>query len=175
MRCYIAHMLYGEAEKIYEEVIRDISTTFSKDRLYENLRRPHITLKTPFEIDSIETIEEIVSSFCASKSSSKFTLDGFGHFDKEVIYLHVNPSNEMRENIKLFLKELRKINGILCREVDNENKLLHVTLLKYNEIGNNFNDIFDYLSKRETFVESSFNNIAIIKFGTVYKKYTFKD
>jgi 2'-5' RNA ligase len=163
MRYYLGCLIREEAEKYYKEIVEDISSRFNLEKLIQKSRPPHITIKSPFEIDGINEIKSTMKRFCDNQRPLYFNVKGFGNFGKELIYINLLATPQIKKNLKKLLEELRTNPEISWSKYDNENKVFHITIVKNEELENRFNEIWNYLSPMEQLKSVSFDNITIFK------------
>jgi 2'-5' RNA ligase len=160
---YIGYIPPKEFQDFYSDLVRDVSKRFELNGLAQKNRVPHITLKSPFEISSPQSLDETVSNFCQNQEPSSIEINGVGSFGKEVIFLHSQPSTQMSGTFRKLLDNLRGVGGIDWNEYDNPNKKLHITLAKGKELEGKFQDVYDYLKAQDIKFTLPFNNITIFQ------------
>lgn len=134
----------------------------------------HFTIKAPFEIEYISTIEDLTSLFCRKTTSEKIILNGYGHFRDNVIFMDVKPSLEARLINDRYVQELKKIKNLTWQNNELINKKYHCTIVS-RRISKKFNEILHFVNKRECYFETKFNNITIMKWEDntwkIYRKF----
>lgn len=163
MRVYIGYLPPREFRDFYEGLVREISQIFNLDALLNKKRIPHMTLKYPFQINSINELEEIVSDFCQDRRPSTIEIKGVETFEENVIYLRVFSLRQTQETLEDLLEELRKIEDIEWKRYDHANKILHMTIAKREELGIAFEEVLDYLNKKEINFILPFDNLTIFQ------------
>ncbi|MBU0894449.1 MAG: 2'-5' RNA ligase family protein [Nanoarchaeota archaeon] len=163
MRYYIGHLVDDKIKKHYGKILSELSSRFKLENLVKKDRRPHITLKAPFEREDIADVENFLDNFCKDLCSSTFKIKGYGNFGKEDIFLEVVPSDILKITFGRFLKEIKNLPGMHLGEYDSISKKLHVTLLKPDEMNSKFKEIWSYLDNKEFSTYSKFDNITIFK------------
>lgn len=178
MLCYLGYIPQQEFQDFYADLVRDISQRFQLKKLVEKKRVPHITLKSPFEMGSLHSLEELITDFCQKQKQSQITIRGVGNFIEEVIFLYSQPSKQMTETFGQLLSRLRSWRDITWNEYDTPKKALHVTLAKGEELNGKFRDVYKYLLKRDIHFNLLFDNITIFqkngKRTSVYRTHYFK-
>ena len=160
---YVGYIPPKEFKNFYADLIRDVSKRFELNGLAQNNRVPHITLKSPFEISSSQSLDEVVSNFCQDQEPSSIEINGVGSFEKEVIFLHSQPSTQMIDTFRKLLNSLRGVKGMGWNEYDNPNKKLHITLAKGEELEGKFQGVYNYLKARDIKFTLPFDNITIFQ------------
>lgn len=172
---YIGYIPPKEFQDFYADLVRDISKRFRLNKLAQNNRIPHVTLKSPFEMGSPKSLDEWISSFCQCQKPSEIRINGVGNFGEEVIFLHSQPSKQMIDTFKELLDNLRNLEGINWSEYDMPDKKLHITLAKGKELEGKFKDIYNYLSTQDIRFVLPFDNITIFQkdnqMTSVYRTY----
>ncbi len=163
MTYYVGYIPPKEFQDFYTEVVRDISKRFGLNKLAQKHRIPHVTLKSPFEVSSPKSLEEVISNFCQSQRASKIDINGLESFGEEVICLRAMPSQEMLDTFKTLLDSLRNIEDISWNEYDNPNKILHITLARGEELKGKFQEVYDYLKAQDIKFALPFDNITIFQ------------
>ena len=173
----IAFMIGGEAEAYHNQIVKDISSRFSLQNVSEMVD-PHITLKSAFETDNVAGLESVLARFCSQNKKSEMELRGFGHFDKDVIYMDVRPSGEAMKMFQGLTRELKGIEWMGWTRYDAENMKFHATLAAY-DIREKFDGVWNYLNMTYSpeFVVF-FDNITILRLenGKLvrHKEFAFK-
>lgn len=160
---YLGYLVRGEFSNYYNSLLKEISSRFNLEDLLKKSRIPHITFKSPFDIDNYRSIEKIVDTFCYIKTPPDFKIDNLGLFGREVIYFKVFASDEARQVIGNLLKRLQTIPNISFDKYDNKNKELHITLAKNRETSKSFDDIWKYVSSLNPCFILPFDNITVFK------------
>ncbi|HEY4477878.1 MAG TPA: 2'-5' RNA ligase family protein [Candidatus Paceibacterota bacterium] len=97
MQYFVGYLVEGEASEYYKALTSDLNQRFGIKNLSEYIP-PHLTLKIPFEPDSIEDFEKYVATVSETLSTVDLSVDGFEKFDgkRMTIFLRV----AVGENIK---------------------------------------------------------------------------
>lgn len=158
---FIAYLIKGYAKKRHLELTRDLSNIFGiKD---PNLTAPpHITIKAPFRIENIDLVENFILDIVKKLRKSKLKLESYGNFDKNVLFVNVKESQEMKNDINYFLKKLKDERIVEWKDHEVGNLKLHATLGK-KDIKNKFEKIKEYLDNIIFSYDLEFDNIAILR------------
>ena len=165
MRHIIAHIIRGEAKKTHEAITKDLVEKFDTFPIHDRIP-PHFTLKRWFELDDIgmDTLYKTLDVFVATQKQSSYTLSGFGHFGKEVIYMGVVPSKETLITVKDLKTELHKIENLTFDEFDDIENDLHATLVFGALKPFDFDPIWKYLEEiPKPDFNIKFDNIVVMK------------
>ncbi|MDP3027611.1 MAG: 2'-5' RNA ligase family protein [Nanoarchaeota archaeon] len=160
---YAGYLPPEEFQVFYEHLIRDISQKFQLEKLSKKRRIPHVTLKSPFEISSVQSLDKLAAGFCQRQKSSEISINGIGNFGKEVIFLRSHLSRQARDMFKEFLDSLKTLREINWSEYDAEDRILHITFVKGEELEGKFNDVYTTLSSRDIRFVLPFDNITIFQ------------
>jgi 2'-5' RNA ligase len=161
MRGYIGLEVGKEVGEYYQDLVEKISSEFDLSRLSKKKRNPHITIKSPFEVDSLEGVERVVEDFCSDIRKSRFWVNGFGSFDDNLIYLGVNPSIGAYLNVEKLLRGLERVEEITLDKYDLGDKVFHVTVAKGKELEGKFDDVWNYVSNQRVNFRIPFNHVSI--------------
>ncbi len=162
MRYMIAYLLRGKPAWRVRQLSDELADVFNLEPISLRIP-PHLTLKAPFETGSERSIEElktVLAHFVKGRAPAPLTYDGFGQFDKRVVFVYIKPSAAAATLIADLTKELRRLPWIRFTRTDNE-KHLHATIA-YAEKRSQFEDIKKYLSDETVHVEGAIDNISIL-------------
>jgi len=163
MLYYIGYTPPKYFQALYRGLVRGISHRFQLDKLLEKERIPHITLKSPFELDLLASLDSCLNDFSHSQKASSVHIKGVGRFNSSVIYFGVMPSREMLDSFNLLLNSLRRVEGVSWGEHDNPDRRLHMTIAKADELEGKFQDVYDLLNGLSFQYHLPFNNITLFK------------
>ena len=161
MRHNIVHLVRGEARNYHESLTKDLVEKFDVFPIH-NRFHPHLTLKRWFELkdEDMSILYGLLDSYAATHSESNYTMDTFGSFGKDVIFLDARPSEKMQYDVLDLMNILRTHPTLTFDEYDNGSDF-HATLtmaalkpFDYDVIRNyldtieqpNFNMIFDNIA-----------------------------
>src|SRR3989338_79907 len=165
MRCYVACLATDPIMTVIQSVVGDICQQFGLTQLIEKKRMPHITLKSPFEIESTNDLERLLAAFAQRNDATAFEITGFGSFnDDYVISAKVQPSPPMLAVHTLLLGKLKKLPGIRESRYDvPDGKTYHITLGKKEELQGQGRNILRYLEQTTLRLTGTFDTLAIMK------------
>lgn len=143
-----AILLDDESHNYAREMELDLSLKFNTRA---GLRQsPHITIKTPFFVDDLQSQIEYFDSLAHSIKPFKIHLQGFDYFEPNVIFLNVQKNRTLNELHQKIIHELQseyKIEPDPSTESDNVR--FHSTLALNDLSEENFYEAKKYLSNKQ--------------------------
>jgi len=124
---------------------------------------PRLTLKAPFETNNERYLEDLKAAllkFATGRKPVPVVYDGFGQFDKRVIFVRVLPSPAAVATVAELTKVLRALPWIKFTRTDGE-KHMHATIC-YAEKRNQYEDIKKYLAGESVHVEGFIDSVSIL-------------
>lgn len=161
MKYVIVCLIKGDAGNYHNSLVRELARNFSTKDLSQTIP-PHLTIKSPFFTKNIKIIEEIIYGFSKSIKKTSFTLKGFDHFRRNVIFMNVNANNYLIDVARNLVKLLGKVRGMTFSEYESKPVHYHATIA-YCESEKMFDAIWLYLSNRKPEYKVYFDNITILK------------
>ncbi|WP_042273774.1 2'-5' RNA ligase family protein [[Clostridium] dakarense] len=138
----------------------------------------HFTIKSPFESNDINKLENILDSFSKNHLSKPYKIKGYDHFDNRVIFMKVLMSNDAKVLHNELIDELSKISYIGFDKKDGKDKVFHITISS-KKIQNIFNELWEYVNKIDCDFDCHFDNICIYKWENntwmLHKEYVLKN
>ncbi|MFA4953285.1 MAG: 2'-5' RNA ligase family protein [Candidatus Pacearchaeota archaeon] len=176
MKYVIVYLIKGKAKRYHEGLIKEVGPKFGENYIIENPIPSHITLKSPFEIKSINKLEEILKDFTKKYKASKIQIDGFGNFKRFVSFLDTKFSKYTLQIQKDLIRELELID-IKYNKFDKKWNP-HVTIA-YGNKPETFNQIWNYLKTLDSpHFDLKFDNITILKkprkYWKIYREFELK-
>jgi 2'-5' RNA ligase len=97
MKYFVGYLVEGEAADYYKTLTSDLEQRFSVKDLSEYIP-PHLTLKIPFEADSVEDFENYMATVSKGLSTLDLVVNGFEKFDgkRMTIFLKVTAGNNIK-------------------------------------------------------------------------------
>lgn len=173
MRFFIAYLLTDEPKKAHNFLTKNIERQFGFIRTCP----PHVTLKSPFESNSIEDAGKVLENFTKTHRPVQMRFNGFGSFEKEVIYADVKISPEVNRIIVELDAALQSIPWMEYSEFDKKRKL-HSTLVDKIKPAKVFRQLRLFATLGSFDFAVWLDNIAILKKEKnkwiVYKQYNLK-
>ena len=177
MKYVIVYLIKGEAEEYHQKLIKEVGPKFGENYVVENPLPSHVTLKSPFETDKIEEVEEILSEFVKTQNPHDIELEGFDNFNNFVAFLKTDFSKEATHIQNNLIDSLKKLKWIKLHEHDTKWHP-HVTI-SYGNTEESFNQIWNYLKTLETpKFNLKFDNITLLRkpkeHWEIYKEFEIK-
>ncbi len=133
-------------------------------------------MKYSFETENISPIEDFIQDFCKSHKKCRYELKGFDHFDKDVIFINVIASKEIKELYSEFIEGLKKKTKIQLKQFDGKTHF-HASIA-HTDIKEKFDEIWKFATKDKPDFQVLFDNITILKLvnnvWAVHKEYKLK-
>lgn len=159
MRYVIVSVVKGNAGNFNNNLRKEVFDIFKA----KSSKLPaHFTIKSPFETDNIDDLENILYSFSKNYLSKPYKIKGYDHFDNRVIFMKVLMSEEGKILHDKLIDELSKPTYINFGEKDGKDKVFHVTITS-KKIQNIFNELWKYVNKIDCDFDCRFDNICIYK------------
>jgi 2'-5' RNA ligase len=166
MRYMIHCLLKGPVEKYQKDLVEEIANKFGLTLTKEENLATHFTIKYSFETNQIQEIEKILEDFCKNHKRSKIKVEGFNNFHPNTIFIDIKLSDEAKELVSDFNKELKKINWMSWEPYDAENLHPHSTIAE--RCGKKHEEVWQFLKDKENSFDCWLDNITILKkIGTV--------
>jgi len=144
---------HGYAKRYAKRLIYDVAKKFRVKGVTKKRVVPHITMYGPFTTTNYKMIATRVERIAKRYDLVPFRVKGFNYFDNEknkVIYLDVEPSEELKNLRYDLAQELRKVSKSKSRE-DRRGKddfNFHATVA-FKDIDRKFKRIWKYIKSRE--------------------------
>lgn len=158
----IVYMLRGEPAWQVKRLGDELADVFTLDPASAKIG-PHLTLKAPFETNSERNVEElkaVLVKFATGRPAAPVTYDGFGQFDKRVVFVYVKPSAAAAALTTELTKTLRTLPWIKFTRTDGE-KHMHATLC-YVEKRSQFDEIKKYLAGETVKMDGTIDAISLL-------------
>ena len=163
MRYQISYLIKGDAKAYHENLSNTLASIYRLKPVNERID-PHLTLKSPFETDSIFEVEEIIEGFVERAEPQPITLKGFSRFEDRLIYMDMTAPDETHTLISNFQDMLLRIPWISFRDYEKP-VTLHATLC-YPRTKEQADEIFSKLTSKEgRSFDLMLDNITILKRG----------
>ena len=157
----------GNAKKAIRELKHGITKNFgvTKRKIV-----PHITLVGPFYTDDPKRLIKEIKDVCKQYELVKFKLDGFDNFENRVIYVKINPSDELK---KLRIEIAQRLEPFCdLSEFDYDEKFTFHATLVLKDIQRKFDRIWKYLQTwKITEMEQYVIRITILKNKRILAEY----
>lgn len=179
--------LMGETKYITRRLIYDIYNKFHVRGAIKHRPVPHVSLFGPFRCRSINDVVNAIGQVGSKYEELKFQIDGFDYFElkkkflfittsskKNVIFLKINPSDDLKEFRHELAKKLLKITD--ATEIDRDSKdefKFHATLA-LKDIDRKFDEIWDYLKNYRIKTDNVSYRITLLRKGKIVYEYDLK-
>jgi len=162
MKYLTVFLIKEQAGEFQKKVLYELAEQFSIGGAIQRDPPPHLTLKYSFETENISEFEQLINEFCKKHYPTRIQLEGFDHFDKNVIFIKAIPSEEMRQMHLELLSAFHKISWMKWHEHDKENFNFHASVA-HSDITEKFDKIWDYLKKYQPKYNLEWDNITLFK------------
>lgn len=173
MKYLIVTLIKGEASRYQQKLLYSVAEKFNVNDAVKTKPPAHITLKYSFEVENIKPIEECIEQFCKSQKKCKYKLAGINHFDDDVIFIDVFPSNDMKKLYINFIQSLKNNTSLEFKEFDGKTNF-HSSIA-HTDIKDKFDEIYSFVSKENPIFDVLFDNISILKLADgvwkIHKEY----
>jgi 2'-5' RNA ligase len=105
--------------------------------------------------------ECLLEGFSRAHSPTPVTVGGFGSFPPDVIFLHVQLSDEARATFRALIRDLRSLAWMQWDQYDGERLQFHATIAE--GCGRNYSRIMEFLEKETQYFHCAFDNITILQ------------
>lgn len=165
MTYVIVYLIKGKAAKFQQDLAYEIAKKFKHDGTIKSKIPAHLTLKSRFETNNIEEVEEVIKDFTAEENPSLLVLDGFDYFtNPRVIFINAEESKKMRDSYNRLIEKINRISWLSMSEFDLRGMKFHSTIAHKNLPEEKFNDIWQYLkNKPKPYFKLDFDNVTILK------------
>lgn len=155
-------MLSGQANDYHNYLIDTVGPKFGEEKLAKTKIKPPVTLKVPFLTEDISLVEKLLTKFVPKQKLTNIHYDGFGSFDKHIIFSKAVFEDEGLEIQKKLIKKLELISYLKFSD-HKKNWNPHSTV-SFVEKKENFEKILTYVNSFENKqFDLKFDNITILK------------
>jgi len=167
--------LHGYGKRYTKRLIYDVSKKFEVKGIKRKRAVPHITLFGPFTTRYRKKMVTEIKNIASKYTLVPFKIKGFDYFDKpnKVIYLDIEPSEELKQLRYEIAKRLRKLSSnVPFQDKHSKNKFKFHATIAFKDIDKKFDGIWDYLkSKEEPDIEQYLLRITILKDSKILYEY----
>ena len=157
----IVTLIKGEAGELQQKLLFDIESRFNVKGAIQRRPPSHITLKYSFKTDNIADVETNLQEFCDRNKSSSYQITGFGHFDKDVIFMEIVSSEEMKKMYLKLIEHLKTIKWMTFKKFDGKTHF-HATIA-HSDIEEQFSEIWNFVQQHPANFDLKLDNLAIFK------------
>ena len=173
MRYVIVSIVNGPAGDFNNKMRKNV---FDKFKAKSSKLPAHFTIKSPFEWDNIDDLENIIDKFSKTYKRAPYKIQGYNHFDNRVIYMDVKMSKEAKEIHDRLIDDLDILSYINFDKHDGKNKIFHVTISS-KKIQKIYDELWNYVNQFTCDFNCNFDNICIYKWEDntwkLHKMYEF--
>ena len=172
----IEFRLRGFAKRYSQELIKEIARRFRVRGMKDKVS--HITLYGPFTTNNERRMVSEVLNLCRQYNRVYFSIKGIDYFNNpsnKVVYLDINPSEDLKKFRFELSSKLRGIASTISKEDSRsqEDFKFHSTIA-FKDIDNKFKQILDHLnSKRHPNIRQILLRVTIIRNGKILNEYDF--
>lgn len=172
----------GDISDLCKKLIFDIYHKFHVNGMTRKRPVPHISLFGPFGCKSIRDVISVIAETGKDYSKIEYQVKGFDYFElkkkflfittstrKNVIYLKINPSNELKEFRYALAQKLLKITDSV--DIDSKKEFHFHATLAMKDIDRKFDDIWEYLQKYDIVKFGVSYRITLLKMGKIVCEY----
>jgi 2'-5' RNA ligase len=176
--------LIGESKYVTKKLIFDIYHKFRVKKVASRHPVPHITLFGPFGCDSIRDVIHHLREVGSEYSKLEFDIDGFDYFElkkkflfittsskKNVIYLKIKPSNNLKEFRHDLAKKLLKFTDAVNTSHDSKDKFKFHATVAMKDIHHKFDAIWEYLKEYDIKTKGACYRITLLNQGKIMYEY----
>lgn len=157
----IVTLIKGEAGELQQKLLCDIASKFNVKEAIQRRPPSHITLKYSFKTDNIADVEANLQEFCDNNKSKTYKINGFDHFDENVIFMKIIPSKEMKKLYLKLIEHLKKIEWMMFKKFDGKTQF-HATVA-HSDIQKQFSDIWQFVQKHPANFDMKLDNLVIFQ------------
>ena len=173
----------GETKYITRKLVYDIFHKFRVKGVMNKRPVPHVTLFGPFSTRSIKQVIQSIREIGSEYQELGFEVDGFDYFElkkkflfittssrKNVIYLKIKPSDQLKDFRRKLAKKLLKITNTIS-EPDSKDKFHFHATLAMKDIDRKFERIWEYLKNYEIKTKGVCYRITLLKESKIMYEY----
>ncbi len=176
--------LMGEPKHLARQLIYDI---FHKFRVRGQVNKrpvPHVTLFGPFACRNIREVIHDIGEVGSEYSELPYEIDGFDYFElkkkflfittstkKNVIYLKIVPSDDLKDFRYDLAKKLLKFTDAVEASHDSKNKFKFHATIAMKDIHYKFDKIWEYLKGYDIKTKGMCYRITLLKQGKIMYEY----
>ena len=161
MKYLLANLVSGEAEKLQQKMVRDLSERFDAHWLNDYWTPAHFTLKSLFDEQYVSQVESVLEEFAPLNRAFPVTISGFRCFP-DCAFMDVQLSPEAHDIYMRLMAELKKIEGMEWDEHEAEDRLFHLSIALF-DIDKHYDALCAYLKTIEYSFTVQFDNIALLE------------
>jgi len=176
--------MMGGVKATSRKLIYDIYHKFRVRGSVKHRPVPHISLFGPFGCKSINNVINAIGEVGSEYSKLEYQVDGFDYFElkkkflfltsstkKNVIFLKIIPSEELKDFRHSLAKKLLKITDSSNEDHDSKEKFRFHATIAMKDIDKKFDAIWEYLKNYEMKSEGVCYRITLLRTGKIMYEY----
>lgn len=185
LRPYLIEIrLMGESKHLARQLIYDL---FHKFRVRGQVNKrpvPHVTLFGPFACRDIRLVIHDIGEVGSQYSELLYEIDGFDYFElkkkflfittaskKNVIYLKIIPSEDLKDFRHELAKKLLKYTNVVETSRDSRDKFKYHATIAMKDIHHKFDEIWEYLKGYDIKTKGMCYRITLLNQGKIMHEY----
>ena len=174
----------GDSKNITKKLIYDIFHKFNVRGQVRKKPVPHVTLFGPFACKNIRQVIHDIGEVGSEYAELPYEIEGFDYFElkkkflfittstkKNVIYLKIKPSGDLKDFRHELAKKLLKYTNAVNTSHDSRDKFKFHATLAMKDIHHKFDDIWDYLKNYDIKTEGMCYRITLLNQGKIICEY----
>lgn len=159
MKYFIGYELQGEARDYHIKLSDNLVSRFNLRKLSEYIP-PHITLKAPFETESIGEVNALLEQFSHAHRKSLLYFRDFGNFSPHSVYLKVFAPVETLKVTSELKERLARISWMTFEDLEKKSIFHSSVARRIPE--ESFEDLWKYVSSLpQPDIKARFDNVSI--------------
>ena len=176
--------LMGEPKHLARQLIYDLFHKFRVKGQVNKRPVPHVTLFGPFACRNIRQVIHDIGEIGSKYSELSYEIDGFDYFElkkkflfvttstkKNVIYLKIVPSDDLKDFRYDLAKKLLKFTDAVETSHDSKNKFKFHATIAMKDIHYKFDKIWEYLKGYDIKTQGMCYRITLLKQGKIMYEY----
>jgi 2'-5' RNA ligase len=179
--------IMGDIKETARKLIYDVYNKFHVRGAVKHRPVPHISLFGPFSARSINDVINVIGEVGSEYSELPYQVNGFDYFElkkkflfittsvkKNVIYLNIEPSEELQEFRYNLAQKLLKITDSVSIDKDSKKKFQFHATIAMKDIHRKFDVIWDYLKNYEMKSSGMCYRITLVREGKIMYEFDLK-
>ena len=174
----------SEPKHMARQLIYDVFHKFRVRGQVKHRPVPHVSLFGPFGCRSIREVIHTIGEVGSEYSELPYGIDGFDYFElkkkflfittstrKNVIYLKIVPSEDLKDFRHKLAKKLLKITDATNIDHDSKEKFKFHATIAMKDIHHKFDEIWEYLKGYDIKTKGMCYRITLLKQGKIMYEY----
>lgn len=159
MRYILACVFGSPIREYHQDLVGEIAARFALTRTQRQAIPAHFTLKYWFTAPGGDTVERVLDDFARTHARASVGVGGFGHFERDVVFVDVQLSDPARRVYRELIATLRALPWMSWERHDAENLHPHMTVAE--ECGARFDEVWAFARTRERRFTAELANVTI--------------